>query len=187
MGHDLKTNLLYVAHVGDSRAALQHYKPKKEPTVDELTVDHKPNLPEEKKRIENSNPPGRVVFDGYYNYRVFAKEGMYPGLNMSRALGDIVAHKEAGLTAMPDVKRIDIGKEKEGTDKLLLYVCTDGVWEFVNCKDVHGIVGKSLEESPSAWGDKGPSFLLAKESYQRWMQDSDNEVSDDITAIIVQL
>ncbi len=28
-------------------------------------------------RIEEKG--GRVVFDGYYNYRVFAKAGMYPG------------------------------------------------------------------------------------------------------------
>ena len=30
---------------------------------------------------------GRVVFDGYANHRVYAKNARYPGLNMSRCIG----------------------------------------------------------------------------------------------------
>lgn len=32
---------------------------------------------------------GRVVFDGYANHRVYAKNARYPGLNMSRCIGDV--------------------------------------------------------------------------------------------------
>merc|ERR1719387_1006053 len=100
--HDVQKDQLTIAHVGDSRGILR----KADGKTDDLTEDHKPNLPKEKERIEKSG--GRVVFDGYYNYRVFAKAGMYPGLNMSRAFGDVVAHKEAGLTAEPETKVIKL-------------------------------------------------------------------------------
>jgi len=58
-------------------------------------LDHKPELPEEKKRIIESG--GRV--DTYYDYngqpmgpyRVWMKEQNIPGLAMSRSLGDLVA------------------------------------------------------------------------------------------------
>merc|ERR1719238_2250117 len=96
---------LTVSHVGDSRAVTSVRQGGKWETKD-LTIDHKPNLPEEKRRIESADPPGRVVFDGYYNHRVFAQKEMIPGLNMSRAIGDIVAHQRAGLTAFPDTKML---------------------------------------------------------------------------------
>lgn len=74
-----------------------------------MTEDHKPSLPAEKRRIEKNG--GRVIFDGFFNHRVFAKDRMYPGLNMSRALGDTVAHREAGLCAVPDIREYLLGAE----------------------------------------------------------------------------
>jgi len=108
--HELKSDMLWIAHVGDSRAVLATQKGKEVAQAEDLTVDHKPDLPSERTRIENSKPPGRVLFDGFYNHRVFSKNGMYPGLNMSRAIGDTVGHKEAGLSATPDVKCVDMAE-----------------------------------------------------------------------------
>jgi len=121
-----------------------------------------------------------VVFDGFYNHRVFAMGGMYPGLNMSRAIGDIVAHKEAGLTAVPDVQTFEL---KEGRSKgfnYLLLVCSDGVWEFIESQEAFSLIK----------GFNGPAEQmkkLAEISWDRWMKDSDNEISDDITGMIVSL
>merc|ERR1712151_128391 len=100
------------SHVGDSRSVIGSAAGE---MVSPLTIDHKPDLPEEKKRIESADPPGRVIFDGFFNHRVFAKTGMYPGLNMSRAFGDCVAHRMAGLTAMPDVREIDLASSEGGS------------------------------------------------------------------------
>jgi serine/threonine protein phosphatase PrpC len=170
--HDLAKRVLTVAHVGDSRSVL--FKSDSKNTCLDLTVDHKPDNPEEKKRIEAAG--GRVIFDGYYNHRVFSKKGMYPGLNMSRALGDLLAHEEAGLSASPDCRQVDLGKT--GDDKYLL-ICTDGVWEFIESEKSYAIMmGK--QDSPDA-------NKLAKESFDRWMKDSDDEISDDITAMIIDL
>merc|ERR1740121_22906 len=82
--HEVKDDILWIAHVGDSRAVLAKTNGK-EVEAEDLTVDHKPDLPSERTRIESSG--GRVLFDGFYNHRVFSKNGMYPGLNMSRAIG----------------------------------------------------------------------------------------------------
>jgi len=102
MLHDHKKGMLYSAHVGDSRCVLA----KKNPITHEwqavdLTEDHKPNLPAEKARIERNG--GQVKFDGGYNYRVYAKGKRYPGLNMSRAMGDLLGFHDAGISAEPDV------------------------------------------------------------------------------------
>jgi len=160
---------IVVAHVGDSRAVMA----RRSGEALDLTVDHKPNLPKEKEYIEANG--GRVVFDGFYNYRVFAKGAMYPGLNMSRALGDTMAHK-VGLSGVPDVERVVINKDM---DKMIL-LCTDGVWEFID----------SPEAVKLALKEKGPATAaeqLAQLSWDRWLGDSEGEISDDITAMCIDL
>merc|ERR1711972_1293093 len=116
---------LTVAHVADSTCVLGYAKPGGEGGALEgvaLTRDHKPNLKDEKARIEKAG--GRVIFDGYANHRVYAKNGRYPGLNMSRCLGDLMGHADAGCSAEPEVSVRDI----TNLDHVLL-VCSDGVWE----------------------------------------------------------
>merc|ERR1719189_678958 len=115
--HCMKSNKLWLAHVGDSRSKVGAADGK---VCTPLTLDHKPDLEKEKKRIESADPTGRVTFDGFFKHRVFAKTGMYPGLNMSRALGDCVAHRMAGLTAEPDVAEIDLASQGGDGDQLLI-------------------------------------------------------------------
>lgn len=94
--HSVEHKMLYVAHVGDSRVVLGkkllQANGEYEWGAVDLTIDHKPDLPEERARIEKNG--GVVIFDGGWNHRVFAKGKKdargkrYPGLNMSRAMGD---------------------------------------------------------------------------------------------------
>lgn len=180
--HCFKSQKLWLAHVGDSRSICGSDDGE---VCSALTKDHKPDLPEEKRRIESADPPGRVIFDGYFNHRVFAKNGAYPGLNMSRALGDCVAHSEAGLTAEPDVIEIDLKtSEYGGNGDRLLILCTDGVWEFIENEEALKEVLKSAKEEAPL--QKGIS-QLAKLGYDRWLVDSDNEISDDITGIMIRI
>lgn len=185
--HCMKSQKLWLSHVGDSRSIIGSADGK---ACEPLTIDHKPDLPEEKKRIESANPPGRVIFDGFFNHRVFAKSGMYPGLNMSRAFGDCVAHRMAGLTAMPDVREIDLANSTVGgAGERLLILCTDGVWEFINDEEAlscaYGAMTAKQAEgaSPLTTGISA----LAKLGYDRWLADSDDEISDDITGVMVRL
>lgn len=176
------TGSLSVAHVGDSRAVLGHSSDSGRTwRASALTEDHKPDLEKEKKRIESADPPGRVVFDGYFNHRVFAADGPYPGLNMSRALGDIIAHQKAGLTAEPDVATLDLRELLDGSKhespQAALLMCSDGVWEFIQNQQALQMV---TEAEPQTGVDN-----LARESWNLWMQDTDGAISDDITAILI--
>lgn len=180
--HCMKSQKLWLAHVGDSRSVIGSAAGD---VCSGLTIDHKPDLPKEKARIEGADPPGRVIWDGFFNHRVFAKTGMYPGLNMSRALGDCVAHRMAGLTAEPDVLEIDLASTDLGGDgDRLLILCTDGVWEFIENEEAF----KVALDSTGKDGDlqKGIS-ALGRLGYDRWLADSENEISDDITGIMVRL
>lgn len=53
-----------------------------------------------------------------------------PGLAMSRSLGDFIA-SELGVTAEPEVTRLNIGKE----DRFII-LASDGVWEFITSQAV---------------------------------------------------
>merc|ERR1712232_603505 len=139
MVHDRKLCRITVAHVGDSGACLGRDVPPLSclqricgaapKSCFALTHDHKPQHNEERKRIESAG--GSIVFDGYFNYRVFAEGKDYPGLNMSRALGDVKGQLEAGITPLPTVFELDLGD----TDTHLI-LCSDGVWEFMTANEV---------------------------------------------------
>jgi len=173
------SDYIIVAHVGDSRAVLGQRQGGKMIATD-LSEDHKPNLPKEKERIEKAG--GRVVFDGYYNYRVFTRDGR-GGLNMSRALGDNVAQK-AGVEATPETDRvpIDVAKVELTGGELMLLVCSDGVWEFIESAEAVDMV----TPFPKAQAQQACEEL-ARTAWDRWIEDSGGEVSDDITAICAYL
>jgi len=169
--HDHELSKLWVAHVGDSGCCLG----KKGPDgtfAKALTQDHKPDDPEEKKRVEEAGAV--ITYDGV-NHRIFAKGKPYPGMNMTRALGDILAHKEAGVIAEPTVAEVPITAEDD-----LLLLCSDGVWEFLDCDQVVACVDK--EETLKAGVD-----ALAKLSWDSWMREEEESYSDDITIIAVKL
>jgi len=189
---------LYIAHCGDSRATLV-FRQNGSIRGKNLTEDHKPSLPAEKRRIESNG--GRVIFDGFFNHRVFAANRLYPGLNMSRALGDTVAHREAGLCAVPDVSEHQIAAGDKEEDIALL-VCSDGVWEFLTAQEAALCVTNNGKGGILSTGStnlmsrdsksQGQSIQaaveeLSKQAWNSWMEDSDNEISDDITACLVKL
>jgi len=216
--HDHKKRMLYVAHVGDSRVVLGKSSPLKDGTkawasVD-LTIDHKPDLPEERKRIEKNG--GMVVFDGGWNYRVYAKGKKdsrgkrYPGLNMSRAMGDLSGFHDAGISATPDVSKnlvavhpcpstapLQNGRRPstistsshpsvsshtiDESDKLLC-LCSDGVWEFVTSEQAIKFISKFSKDKVETAAEQ-----LASVAWNEWIKEMDGKVVDDITALVIHL
>lgn len=179
---DIVDCTLTVAHVGDARSCLGKRKASEEFISEDMTKDHKPNDPVERRRIESANPPGRVIFDGYVNHRVFVKDGHYPGLNMSRALGDVCAHKLAGLTAVPDTRTVDLKPYLQDHQDVTLLVATDGLWEFIEGADAFGHVKDQPKIECHGFANK-----LALESWAKWMADSEDTVCDDITVVCLQM
>mmetsp|Transcript_99885 Transcript_99885/g.286990 ORF Transcript_99885/g.286990 Transcript_99885/m.286990 type:complete len:359 (+) Transcript_99885:92-1168(+) len=168
--HDHELKRLICSHVGDSTAVLLKRTSTSDRLVAEsLTRDHRPDLPEERKRIEKY---GRVVFDGYC-HRVVAKASMAPGLNMSRSFGDVLGHS-AGVSSEPDVVHRAVTPE----DRVLV-VCSDGIWKVMSPQDAADIVQ-----------DFGPlrvmeaARALADAAMKLWLGGTRGRKADDITVLL---
>ena len=159
------------ANCGDSRAILITYNGNGYTTL-KLSRDHKPNLVEEKKRIIAAG--GRV--DRIYGmgpYRVWFKDGDYPGLAMSRSIGDTLAHK-IGVSNLPEIIEYNINNVKP----FALVVASDGVWEFMSNEQVKNIVIK-YKNSQDAFGC---SKEIVDKSRQIWK--GTTYAIDDITCVV---
>jgi len=155
------------AWVGDSRCAVSRCDGLG------LSSDHKPQDREERQRIVGHG--GEVVrLDGDVPHRVFVKGGDVPGLAMSRAIGDCVAHT-VGVTHKPGIVRMPL------QDHVVL-CCSDGVWEFIQsaqaCKMVSQFGGRDKVADAA--------HLLTKESRNRWLKEEEY-LTDDISAIVIYL
>jgi len=124
-------NKLTCANIGDSRIILGR-RPAGDKTgaviPDEVSHDHKPDLPAEKARIEAKG--GRVFAIKYDDGidgppRVWLGNMDVPGLAMSRSLGDTVGH-DAGIISTPEITTATITSEHE-----CLIIASDGLWEFI--------------------------------------------------------
>lgn len=168
----VKDGKLYMANVGDSRAVMGKNTASGY-VASRISVDHKPNLPEEKSRIESKNGEVKQIpMD--IPYRLFLKGREFPGISMSRAIGDSIA-QTVGLICDPSVICIDLKDEDE-----FILICSDGVWEFIDDQEAVELFlysGKNVKQ----YADR-----LATLSWSRWIH---NEVDmvDDITVVVCYL
>jgi serine/threonine protein phosphatase PrpC len=107
-------SLLYIAHVGDSRAVWGK-------NVDEQTVDHTAENQDELKRYDAS--------EYYYDsedcaYRLDTK----PTLEITRGLGDFHASTLKGWSAVPDITVIDLQKYP------IVIMGSDGLWHYISTR-----------------------------------------------------
>ncbi len=163
------------ANAGDSRAIMIS-KTQEFYTVKALSRDHKPDLELERKRIESKGGSiGRYIIEGEEvgPVRVWVKGEGYPGLAMSRSIGDLVA-SQVGVIPDPEILEYDIED-----DSKFLVLATDGIWDYLpNTKVME--LGQDYYEK----GDcENYCQTLVKEATQQW---EENEyVRDDITCISV--
>lgn len=135
---------LFVAHTGDSRAVLVH----RSGDVSVLTSDHKPNRPDERRRIQDLG--GSVVFWG-----VWRVEGV---LAVSRAIGDRML--KPFVVAEPEVKKFT----RTESDSYVV-LASDGVWDTISNDDVAQMVLKY--EDPQTAAQR-----IMEEAYTRGSMDN---------------
>ncbi|CAD7957956.1 unnamed protein product [Amoebophrya sp. A25] len=165
--------LLHVGHVGDSRGVIAVKEGGANKAVS-LTLDHKPSLPAERARIEKNGGQVRCL-SGDVNERVFLKNKLYPGLAMSRSIGDLVG-ASAGVTAEPELSTVQLTPAHQ-----FFLLCSDGVWEFISNQEAVDIVSAySPSDSMKA------AEALAQEAWKRWITE-ENNVVDDITILLIHL
>ena len=141
-----------------------------------LSIDHKPEFPEESERIMMAGGVIEKIKDEYGQgvgpFRVWAGEEDYPGLAMSRSIGDLRG-KTVGIIPNPGILEYDLNK----TTKFVI-VCSDGVFEYLNNDKVKDIGKKFyLENNASDYCHK-----LLKQSYDEWIKN--DTFVDDISAVV---
>ena len=167
------------ANAGDSRAIIVYNNGKdllKESKIFPLSHDFKPDLTNERKRIYEYGGIVRRAFDDIDEdgpYRVYMRGEDFPGLAMSRSIGDNKT-KKIGVIPNPEFIEYNISEETK-----YMIICSDGIWEFMSNKKVMEIANEYYLNNDS----KGLCKCLYETSVKYW-----NEAQcylDDITAIAV--
>ena len=167
---------LICANVGDSRAIIVKGTNDNDLNIKPLSIDQKPDDPEESKRIvENGGEISQYEEDGEKSgpFRVWKKGEVYPGIAMSRSIGDLIA---STLGVIPEPKFIE---DKVDKDTKFIVVASDGVWEFLDNEAVTDIVMPFYKKNDP----DGACKALIKESTEWW--NKEDIVVDDITVVCV--
>ena len=176
------------ANTGDSRAIIVYNKSSNKNNnkknilenskVFPLSYDCKPDLPNERKRIYEHGGVVEKALDEYDEeeegpFRVYIKGEDYPGLAMSRSIGDIDA-KKIGVIPNPQFIEYTINDETK-----YMIICSDGIWEFISNEEAMKIGNEYyLNNDPS-----GFCQCLYETSLDYWNEEGYSV--DDITAIVV--
>lgn len=170
---------VWLAHVGDSRATLV---PRCGPGAGRETTDHSLQVPAEEERVERCG--GDIVhFDvempGEVEARVYARGKTYPGIAMTRSLGDLCV-KEYGVIAEPEIVKWPLTSEDEAT---LLLLASDGIWNVFSSDEAADFVRDGLKEGKSRWM---VAVELAKLAKERWLEGC-GDYCDDVTVMLLPL
>ena len=167
--------------------------------AEQLTQDQKPEDPDELKRIRKAG--GLVMRLEDENgakvgpYRVWKVEGMYPGIAMSRSLGDVIA-QEIGVISTPVVTSHPIDPEND----YFLVLGSDGIWDVMENQEVSDFVEAFRNKSPReatvprllevvSPGKVTISQLLCEEARARWLSvvEAEDVLIDDISCVVLEL
>lgn len=138
-----------------------------------LTVDHKPDLPGELRRIEEAG--GRVYATVPGEAPQVFKDSR-PLLGISRCLGSFDA-KRAGVISEPEFSHYNL--HENGRKDLALVLGSDGLWAFMSEKAVADVVVSV--DNPNLAIDK-----LFRVATEKWLVGT-NGMVDDITVCVVYL
>jgi len=169
------------ANTGDSRAIMIYDKNYNDNLINtkiyNLSYDCKPELPNECQRIyECGGCVERAVDENEQEggpYRVWVYGEDYPGLAMSRSIGDLDA-KKIGVIPNPQIVEYTL----DSNSKYML-IASDGIWEFITNEEAMRVGNKFYLRNDAM----GLCNELYRESVNYWLKE--DCIIDDITLIVV--
>ena len=162
---------LIISNVGDSRGIII-----KNNEVIPLSIDQKPNNENEEKRIlKHGGEIHQFEENGIKSgpFRVWKKGEDYPGIAMSRSIGDLIS-SDLGIISEPEIIEMNIDNNTK-----FIILASDGIWEFLSNENVKDIVMPFYQNNDP----NGACQSLIKESTKLW--NSEDIVVDDITIIVL--
>ena len=188
-------HMLHIANTGDSLAfVVRRDRSTGATEIVYRTKQHKPDLPEERERIEGKGgevlmPPAWAVGDSPRVLTPLTEEeedlGVPPiGLAMSRSIGDREL-KNVGVTAEPTIDAIDIESLVAKGGDYFVVASTDGLYDHVPPETLAERLGGSISSQRlllSAMEE------LIMEASNVWLQLMQGEVyRDDISLSVVKI
>ena len=163
------------ANLGDNKAILARYENGLYNYVN-LNREHKPTMPDEKKRIlEHNGKIGHIYEKSNSPKKVYLKNSDIPGLPLSRSFGDVIAHS-VGVISEPEVKNFSYN----GSEKFVI-MASHGFWSLINGEKSVEIVKEFYDNNMDAIGalNKLALELLNKSENEKKI------INEDIIIIIV--
>lgn len=172
----VRGNELFVGNLGDCRVVMGRTRGTGVEAID-LSVDHKPDRPDERTRIvQHGGRVEPVRLQSSQNFvgpmRVWKQKSNLPGLAVSRSLGDIVA-QQIGVTPQPEFTHTKI----DAKDRFLI-IASDGVWEWLSSQEAVEIVNKEPDAEAACES-------LTRHAYSMWEKEGGG-IADDTTAVVIE-
>lgn len=106
-----------------------------------MNPSHTPDEESEKMRIYKSRGEIRQSSIDKKN-KIYVRGRMYPGLSISRSLGDLLGH-HIGVTSEPNVRILELTSAD-----LYILIGSEGIWSHLTYKEVGDIVTEFVKKDP---------------------------------------
>ena len=170
-------NYLICSNVGDSRAIMINQND----DIIELSKDQKPENENERKRIESMGGIISQCNDLYDDgkeggpFRIWVKGCDYPGISMSRSIGDKISH-DIGVIYEPEILDFNIDNNCE-----YIVIGSDGIWQYTKNEDIAHIIKPFMNDKKYENACKA----VIRKASMGWIEN--DSIIDDITVIIIFL
>ena len=168
---------LICSNIGDSMCVLFNCSNEERWTHEILSKIHKPDIETEKERILENGGVIHPYYDEFGIYdgpnRVYEKGKTYPGLSLTRSIGDLEGQK-IGIISEPEI----VIKKIDSTCKYIV-MGSDGLWDVIKPYDVRRIVNSYFFKNDP----KGACQALMKTACKNWEKSGCDR--DDITIIVI--
>lgn len=195
-------NSIYVANAGDSRSFIATYNKKtKDTSIAYITREDKPDIPEERKRVESAGgivyvPTPDRVLSGASSRVVYVDKhtGARNGLAMSRSIGDWAAG-DHGVIPNPSIEVLDVKElirnaSTTGTSssdvEVFAVSATDGLLDFIDVESIAKTIATSLYVEDSSHPLSACESLITTAA-SSWWQAKSGRYRDDIAIAVSKL